>query len=119
MMKFLIGFVAGIVFCGLALLIVFFALARLGERRPTVAEGSTLIFKLEGEAPEVAPVEIPIPFYESQAPLTVANIYEVLRRAGSDNHVKALIFEPHGTALGWAKMDEVRQGLAAYKKSGK
>lgn len=119
MRKFLIGFVAGIFMCGLSLVILFFAAVKLADRKPAVAAGSTLIFRLEGETPEVAPLEIPIPFYESQSPLTMVNVYELLRRAGTDSRIKALVFEPRGTALGWAKMDEVRQGLAAYKKSGK
>lgn len=56
MKRFAIGFVVGILFCVLAGVILFFAAVRLGERKITVADNSTLVIHLEGDLPEKAPV---------------------------------------------------------------
>ena len=119
MKKFLLGLVSGFVLAGLAAVILVFALMRAGDRRPAVPEGSLLVMRLEGEIPEQAPVTIPLPMFESQAPSTVADLWMMLRQAGKDEHVKAILLEPRGLAAGWAKLDELRAGLLQFKKSGK
>ena len=123
MKNFLIGFFAGIVLSVLTAFIVFFVVVRVaasfGERPTTVAEGSTLTFDLEGEIPEKAPTEIPLPIFEGQTPITVAQVWEMFRKAAADSRVKGIIFEPHGLSIGWAKLEEIRQEIAAFKKSGK
>ena len=123
MKKFLLGLLTGIVLSGLTLMILFFALVRLassfGERPVTVADGSTLVFKLEGEVPEKSPPEIPLPFFEAQAPMTVQETWETFRKAAADSRVKGIIFEPRGLAIGWAKMQEIRAEIQQFKKSGK
>src|SRR2546423_12193292 len=81
MAKFLIGVVTGIILVGLFLLIGVFALARLREKPPTVADNSTLILELEGALPERAPLEFPIPFLQRKTPPTVADIWSTLRKA--------------------------------------
>jgi protease-4 len=119
MRKFLLGVVVGLAMAGLSVIILVFALARLGERRPTVADGSTLVLRLEGPAPEQPPVDIPLPFWESQAPLTVRDTWEILHRAAEDKRIRALVVEPQGYGAGWAKLQEVREGILGFRKSGK
>ena len=119
MKKFLLGLVSGFVLAGLAAVILVFALMRAGDRRPAVPEGSLLVMRLEGEIPEQAPVTIPLPMFESQAQSTVADLWMMLRQAGKDEHVKAILLEPRGLGAGWAKLDELRAGLLQFKKSGK
>ncbi len=119
MKKFLLGVAVGLVLAGMGLVILAFALARLGERRPTVADGATLMFRLEGPVPEQPPVEIPLPFWESQSPITVRDTWEMLHRAADDKRVKALVLAPQGVQAGWAKLQEIRDGILAFRKSGK
>src|SRR5580704_3962678 len=123
MKNFLIGLFTGLLVCVLTVFIAGFALVRLagsyGERKPVVADGSTLVFKLEGDVPEKAPTEIPIPLFEQQAPITVQQTWENFRKAAADPKIKAVIFEPVGLSIGWAKMQEIRQEILEFKKSGK
>lgn len=120
MRKFLLGFVIGILFAGLAVVILGFALARFGSRRPvSVANNSTLVLQLEGDVPERAPVEFPLPFLNQEQHLTVAETWQMLRNAAADSRIKALVLEPRGLSVGWAKLEEIRDDILAFKKSGK
>jgi protease-4 len=119
MKKFLLGILVGLVLAGMGAVILLFALARLGDRRPDVADGSTLMFRLEGSSPEQPSVEIPIPFWESQSPLTVRDTWEMLHGAAQDKRIKAMVLAPQGVGAGWAKLQEIRDGILAFRKSGK
>jgi protease-4 len=123
MKNFLIGLVVGIVLSGLTALIFIFAMVRFAgsfaERPVTVADGSTLVMKLEGDVPEKSAPEIPLPFFEGQAPLTVEEVWSTLRKAAADPRIKGIIFEPRGLAIGWAKMQEIHEDILTFKKSGK
>src|SRR5258706_14405302 len=111
MAKFLIGVLTGIILVGLFLVIAIFALARMREKPPVVADGSTLILDLEGEIPERAPVEFPIPFLERRNAPTVENVWTTLRKAAADSHIRAIVFVPQNLAIGWAKLEELRGDL--------
>jgi protease-4 len=123
MKNFLIGLIVGILVSGLTLLILGFAVVKLAgsfaDKPVTVADGSTLVLKLEGELPEKTPAEIPLPMFEAQSPMTVHEVWETFRRAAADSKVKGIIFEPRGVSIGWAKMQEVRDEILQFKKSGK
>src|SRR5260370_39189220 len=113
MKDFLSGLIVGILVSGLTLLILVFAIVKLassyGEKPVTVADGSTLILKLEGELPEKAPAEIPLPMFEAQTPMTVHDVWETFRKAAADSKVKGIIFEPRGLRIGW-RSEERRVG---------
>ena len=117
--KFILGFVIGLVFAGLIGVILVFAAARLGERKTEVATGSTLVLRLEGDLPEQASLDVPIPYLQDQPPMTVEETWEVLRKAAMDSRIKALIVEPRGLGVGWAKLEELRSDIVNFKKSGK
>ncbi len=120
MKRFTIGFILGLLFAGLIVVIVAVAAVRLGgERRVTVADGSTLVLHLEGDLPEQPPVELPIPFLEQQQPLAIIETWDLLRRAAADPKIKALVVEPRGLTVGWAKLEELRDEILVFKKSGK
>lgn len=119
MKKFLIGLFAGILLAGLTVLVLFFAIIRAGERRPSVVDGSTLVLNLEGEIPEQPPMSVPLPFLESREPVTVRDIWGILRKAAVDSRIKAIVLIPQDLGAGWAKLQEIRDGLVKFKKSGK
>ena len=119
MKKFLLGFVIGLIFAGLGAIIVGFAAVRLSDRRPAVSNNSTLVLRLEGDMPEQQPVDVPLPFLEGQQPLTVPETWQLLRKAAADSRIKAVVIEPRGLAIGWAKLEELHADLLAFKKSGK
>ena len=119
MKKFLIGLVAGFFLTVLTAVILFFALLRLGKRTPTVDDNSTLVMSLEGDLPEQAPVEIPIPFLQQETPVTIRETWDTLRRAAGDSRVKALVLLPHDLEIGWGKLEEIHDDLVQFKRSGK
>jgi len=120
MKKFLLGFAIGVLFVALAVVVLAVAAVRFGGgRRPTVAANSTLILQLEGELPEKSPVDIPIPFFEQQQPLSIAETWQLLRNAAADSRIKAIVLEPRGLQVGWAKLEELRVDILNFKKSGK
>jgi protease-4 len=119
MAKFLIGVLTGVILVFLFLFIAIFAVARMRQKPVSVADGSTLILDLEGEIPERAPVEFPIPFLQQRTPLTVADIWATLHKAAVDGRIRAIVFEPRNLEIGWAKLEEIRGDLEVFRKSGK
>jgi protease-4 len=123
MKNFVIGLVVGVFVCGLTALILIFAVVKLvgsfGERPVNVADGSTLVFKLEGEVPEKSQPEIPLPMFQDQTPLTVEQVWDTFRKAAADSRITGIIFEPRGLEMGWAKMQEIHDEILQFKKSGK
>lgn len=120
MKKFILGFIIGILFVGLLGVLVVFAVIRMGGgRTPTVASNSALILHLEGDVPEQAPVDLALPFLQEQPPLTVADYWRLLQQAAGDSRIKAVVLEPHDLTAGWAKLEELRADIVAFKKSGK
>ncbi len=119
MKKYLLGVLTGVAFCAMVLLIGAFALARLAGGHATIASGSTLVLRLEGDLPEKAPPELPLPFLEAQNPITLPDVWINLRKAAADPRIRAVIFEPRGLGVGWAKLQELRMELERFRKSGK
>ena len=117
--KFLLGILIGFLFSGLALVIFFFAMLRLASRPPSLPDASILVFKLEGSVPESPALDIPLPFFERRSPPTVRDHWELLRKAAADRRIRAVVFMPQGVQAGWAKLQELREDLLAFKKSGK
>jgi protease-4 len=119
MKNFILGLVIGIAFACLFALILGFAAIRLGDRKPTVAANSVLVLHLEGDLPEQPPVDVPLPFLQDQQPLTVVETWRLLQQAAADNRIKAVVLEPRNLQAGWAKLEELRADIVAFKKSGK
>lgn len=119
MKRFALGFIIGLIFAGIVAVILTFAAFRSTERRVSVADGSTLVLHLEGDVPEQAPVELPVPFLEQQQPLTLLENWQMLRKAAGDARIKALVLEPRDLSIGWARLQELHDDVVTFKKSGK
>ena len=120
MKKFLIGLVTGLVLAGMVAFIAGLVFASMSDRKVKVSDGSVLMLRLQGDVPEKPQVDMPIPFLEKEGDtITVTEMWRALERASTDNRIKAIILEPHATAMGWAKMQEIRADLVKFKKSGK
>lgn len=120
MKKFLLGFVIGILFVALTAVILVAAAVRFGgSRRPQVVANSALVLQLEGDLPEQSPVDFPIPFLQEQQPPTIAETWQMLRNAAADSRIQAVVLEPRGLSVGWAKLEELRADILSFKKSGK
>lgn len=119
MAKFLVGIITGMILVVLIAVSALFALARSGDKPPSIASGSTLVLDLRGDLPERAPVEYPLPMLQDRNRLTVANVWMSLKNAAADSRINAIVLTPGDLDIGWAKMQEIRSGLEAFKKSGK
>jgi protease IV len=120
MRKFLLGVLVGVLVTFFGLFIIVLVVGRLAAgKQPTIAANSVLVLALDGDVPEVPPVDIPIPFIQAQTMPTVRDVWSSLRAAATDNRIKAVVLQPHNLAIGWAKLEEFHQELAAFKKSGK
>ena len=68
MRKFLLGVLVGVMVAVVGIIIIVLVIGRLAaSRQPTVAANSVLVLALEGDVPEVPPVDMPLPFVPSQA----------------------------------------------------
>src|SRR5919201_965863 len=112
--KFLIGVLTGFALTVLVFILVVAAALRFREKAPAVAEGSTLILRLNGEIPERPPIEFPLPFLQDRSAVTVANVWGLLRRAATDTRIKALVVEPSSLEVGWGKMQELRADIESF-----
>jgi protease-4 len=123
MRNFLIGLVVGVLLVGFTMLVLVFAAVRFAgsyaSRPATVSDASTLVLDLTGDVPERLPAEIPIPILQSQTALSVAQVWDTFHRAATDSRIRGILFEPHGLDIGWAKMQEIHEEIAQFKKSGK
>src|SRR5262249_15905708 len=117
--KFLLGVLTGFALTVLVIVLIVVAALRFREKAPAVADGSTLILNLDCDIPERPPIELPLPFLQDRNAVTVANVWMLLRRAASDNRIKALVIEPSKLDTGWGKLQEIRSGIESFKKSGK
>jgi protease IV len=120
MWKFLLGVLVGVIIAVFGLFIFFLAIGRLfANRTPSVPGNSALVLGFRGDIPEAAPVDVAVPFLQQQTAPTVRDVWTSLREAAKDNRIKAVVLEPHGVIAGWGRLEEIRQELLDFKKSGK
>ena len=120
MAKFLLGVLVGVVVAVLGIFIIALAIGRLfASKQPTIAANSVLVVGLNGEVPEAPPVDLQVPFIQTQNVPTVRDVWASLRHAATDNRIKAVVLQPHHLLTGWGKLQELRQEFSDFKKSGK
>jgi protease-4 len=86
-------------------------------REPQIAGNSVLILKVTGNLEELEPGGLVGQFVE--APPTVRSLIEMLRKAKVDRRVSAVIVRPVSTAALWGKVQEVRDAITDFRRSGK
>ncbi len=122
-LKFLTGVISGVILCVIVAVIGFFAIVysfgRNRDKPVAVADGSTLVMRLEGDVPERPPVDYNIPIFGRKSPMTVEVVWSTLRKAAADSRVKAIVFEPANPHIGWGKLQELHADLEQFRKSGK
>ena len=109
----LLGFAVFVSLVGFTLMYVVFG------REPAVPSSATLVLKVGGSLSELAPADVVGYLRGSKAP-TVRAIVDNLRKAKVDPRVKAVLLKPTGfDSPFWAKVQEVRDAVLDFKKSGK
>jgi len=116
------GFAILFTFLGMALFISivgFTAIYFLFGREPAVPSNTTLVLRVGGSLSELAPNDVYGYLRGSKAP-TVRALVENLRKAKVDSRVRAVLLKPTGfESPFWAKVQEVRDAVIDFRKSGK
>jgi len=88
-------------------------------REPSVATNTTLVLKVGGDLSEVAPSNVVGYFRGANAPI-VRTFVDNLRKAKVDSRVSSVLLKPTGfDSPYWAKVQEIRDAVLDFKKSGK
>ena len=92
-------------------------LATAVGREPQVAANSTLILRVGGDLNETEPGGVFGPFMEGTP--TVRSVVEMLRKAKTDTRITSVILRPTGAGALWGKVQEVRDAITDFRRSGK
>ena len=87
---------------------------------PEVQPDSAVVVSLSGGIPEYIDRELPsfLTFAEA-GEATLFDQIQAIRRAADDERIKALVLQCDGSSAGWAKAQELRWAIQAFKESGK
>jgi protease-4 len=85
---------------------------------PTIAAGSYLHVRLEGTYVEEAPTDLLGRLF-GRTPHTLIEVLEALRLAALDARIAGAIIEIGALDIGWAKTEDLRAALAAFREADK
>jgi protease-4 len=86
-------------------------------REPQVTSNSTLVLRIGGNLNEMDAGGVLGPFFDG--PPTVRALVEMIRKAKTDKRITSIVVKPSGSAALWAKVQEVRDALGDFRRSGK
>jgi protease IV len=89
----------------------------LGTREPAVGQNSTLFLRVGGNLAEIEPRGIIGQFME--APPTIHNVVDALRKAKVDRRVAGVVLRPGNLTGLWGKVQEIREAVIDFRRSGK
>ena len=112
MKRFAIGFVVGLLVAALVGVIVVFAAMRIGgDRRCPSPTGRRWWCIWRANYPNKRPWNLPLPFLAQQQPMTMVETWQLFKQAAADSRIKAMVLEPRGLGVGWAKMQELHDDI--------
>ena len=112
----------------LTLVAIFFIVAVLAivgagmmvMRGPSVPDDSTLVLRIGGELVETPPVDVIGQVTGGARAQTIRGYVDTLRRAKSDPRIDSVLIVPTGfESPYWAKVQELRDAILDFRKSGK
>ena len=108
-----IGFLLVLMITGFMVLYLLFG------REPAVPANTTLVLRIGGALTEVAPADV-VGYLRGVRTPTVRSVVDNLRKAKVDSRVTAVLLKPTGfESPFWGKVQEVRDAVLDFKKSGK
>lgn len=112
----------------IGLIVIAFAVSAAGlgalwlvtKRQPSVSRDSTLMLRLDTDLNEGGPDDVFRQVLSGRRAPSLATIVENLRKAKVDDRIRAVVLVPSGLeAPYWAKVQEVRDAILDYRRSGK
>lgn len=92
----------------------------LVSREPAVARNSTLVLRLDSDLHEAAPDDVFRQFFGGGPSATLRSVVDDLRKAKVDTRVGAVLIMPSRLqAPYWGKVQEVRDAITDFRRSGK
>jgi protease-4 len=120
MRRFLLGALVGVLLTIVCLVVLVAVVLKMASsRKPSIPDNGVLVLNLEGDIPEVPAMDVEIPLLQAQASPTVRDLWTAIHAAASDSRIKAIALKPHNLSVGWAKLQELRENLTDFKRSGK
>jgi protease-4 len=89
------------------------------SKPPSVKARSYLEFRLSGEVLEKSPGKSLMNLFTGQEPLSMFDIWMNIRKAKVDRRIKSLVLRLGYLQCGWAKIEEIRNSILDFRKSGK
>jgi protease IV len=86
-------------------------------REPQVTSNSTLVLRVGGNLGEMDAGGVFGSFIEG--PPTVRAVVDMLKRAKTDKRITSVILKPSGAGALWGKVQEVRDAVTDFRRSGK
>src|SRR4051812_45285415 len=93
------------------------SMALLVGREPRIAGNSTLVLKIGGDLQDTEAGGVIGQFFEARP--TVRSVVEALRKAKVDKRISAVVIRPTSAAALWGKIQEVRDAIGDFRRSGK
>lgn len=122
MSQFVKGVLAGIalaVAAGFGFLVLL-ALVISQSDATEIGPDSAVVVALSGDIPEYVDWDLPDYLtFNSVGKATLFDHVRAIRRAAEDDRIKALVLQCDGSYAGWAKAQELRWAIEAFKESGK
>jgi len=119
MRRFIVGFFAVI---GVLVLLFFIGIGVawhfLAPRAPSVAASTILTFDLTMALPESGSAD-PLAQLLVEEKVTLPDVLDALQRAGTDPRVKGMVAKLGGESFGTAKVQQLRDAIAAFRAKGK
>lgn len=89
------------------------------SKPPSVKARSYLEFRLSGEVLEKSPGKSFMNLFMGQEPLSMFDIWMNIRKAKVDRRIKSLVLRLGYLQCDWAKIEEIRNSILDFRKSGK
>lgn len=113
-----VGLILGLIFVAIlisaaGMALIFFA-ARGG---PDIRDNATLFLPIDPNLSEIEPGGVVSQFIGEQP--TLRSVVDSLRKAAVDRRIKSVVIVPRGGGALWGKVQEVRDAILEFRKSGK
>jgi protease-4 len=119
MVKYLLGVLTGIVLVAMLVVIAALLFASLQSAEPGIASDSVLSVELSGPIPEHVAVDFSLDFLGQGVPPTMLEMHNLFQKAAADKRIRAITLYCNDLEVGWARAQEIRWGIAEFRKSGK
>jgi len=86
---------------------------------PALKAHSYLELKLSGEIQEKAEPNFLMSFFLGRQPLSMYEIWMNVRKAKADSRIKCIVLRLSTLDCDWAKIEEIREAILDFRKSGK